>query len=490
MKKYFSNPAHDKAAHILATMAPDTVTDIISLVSQRGVNLLSDLSGDDGPPKALGFISRDFISDSDFPEVFSGLMLMYMAAYRQPSDNDFYEKILTQGCYVPEKMAAAIAKTIETWDPISTKVNGEKVGVVRRTWLQAQEKVRQVVNWFPALFGSTWENDQNQDFDTDRLYELKLLGRAVEDLASRSRLITSQERIRLALNIAPTGDVAADPVDQAEIELIADMKPLVGAPVPAQMFGKLAKFVKDIMEVHKGTIAGHLQDAGVSNKSGDSVDPHKAEALQRLTSGNASSVLPICESGGSRAAMGDAVESARNRTGSGFSSSALAVISEHYGDEIADDIANGNLGAAFSKVVELGSENVTTGDPELDAAIAADELSESGDVFEDEVSPEIGGVLTRARINKKIKQGRRQARKNAKKKAKYARRDNRASRLAQAQAWQQRQAYAPAEQEEEVYQSFPADEFDDQEFDQSAQDQGFDTVDVFDQPGGDFGSGQ
>lgn len=422
MKNYSANPRHAKAAMILAAMSPDMVLDIVGLVNARGTSITNDLADNDGPPKALAFMSREFISDEDFPAVFTGLMTCYMAAYRQPSDNDFYEKILIDGCYAPKAMAAKMAKQIETSDPITSRdSNGNKVGFVRRKWLQAQDVVRRTVNWFPALLGINWENDQAQTFDTDRLYELKLLGEAVDNLASRSRLVKAQENIRLAFGIT-MGDVSSDPVAQHEVEIVQAMRPLVGAPVPAFLFGKLKQFVTSALAAHKEEVARKLAQSGHAPVGTNSpAEPSAVAASDRLTSGASTSIEPVIRNCVSHEAIGDVLDSHRGTYGD-VDSLDLSGLADIYGSEFADKLQTGDVAGAYGEIYNGAHETVTTGDPQLDEEIIATTLDEMGDVYDDEI-PEIGGLFKRARINANLKKAARLRRKNTRRAQKVQRKD-------------------------------------------------------------------
>ena len=119
MKKYFSDSRKNKAALILASMAPDMVEDITALVLSRGHNLLNDLAGADGPPRPLAIFSRTFINDEDFESTFLGFSTVVLSQLRTVgSDNDFYQETLKNAFGLPPQMAQALAKKVETYDAL------------------------------------------------------------------------------------------------------------------------------------------------------------------------------------------------------------------------------------------------------------------------------------------------------------------------------------------------------------------------------------
>lgn len=422
-------------------MSPDMVEAIISFLGQNGSTAISVANATDGPPKPLALGSSDFIHDDDFPEFWSGLMLMFLAAYRRPQDQDFYEGILINGLGAPEPMARAMAAQIETWDPIGRKtVDGKSVGTVKWIWRKAQEYGRELVNYVPKLLGINWENDQKQDFDLDRLYEIKLLGRAANELATRTRLMKGQERMLTSMGLAPTGDVTSNPVDQAEIELISTAKPLMGAPLPLKLFGALRNFVKQAQQINLDALESKSKEAGFHGGS-QGANPITAQAAQRLINSDNASVVPAVMSADTSEAMGDILQAQRTRSVSGLTGDVLGEIAEAYGDVVAGLVEAGDLESAYGEIANLAGEGYeSTGDPNLDTALATEALDELGDVVDD-LTPEIGGLFTRARINKKMRKAAKRTRKNVKRKAKR-------TGLAKAQAALNRASYIdPAEEE-------------------------------------------
>lgn len=467
MKRFYNSESRNRAAYILASMSPDMISAIVALVGERGSSLVAELMDGDGPPRALAFGSKDFISDEDFPEVWTGLMTTYMAAYRQPADGDFYEKILMDGAAAPKPLAQEMAKQIETWDPIvSYQIDSQgkktKVSAVKKMYLQAAEGVRKAVNYLPSLLGLNWENDQSQQMDFDRLYEMKLLGRAIGELASRSRLMSGQEKIMSSMTVlGQTGDVAYDPVDQAEIELISAAQPLVGAPVPLSLFGLLANFVKKATKTNAANLESELKQAGVHPESTPSTtDPAKQAAYRRLVNSDSDSLEPIVQKCRTTEQMGDVLQATRTRTAKGLSDSALNLIEAQHGADVADAIAQGDVATGLATIMSDAGDNLlTTGDPGLDEDIITSTLNEINGAYDD-FGPEIGGLFTRARINKNMKRAARFARKNKRKQAKIQRRNVKQSGLLASRDAVNRNRYAFEE----------APEYDDQRQEMYAED--------------------
>jgi len=431
-------------------MSPDMVADIIALCQREGTSILSAIATEDGPPKPLAFLSREFISDADFPEVFAGMMLVYMAAFRAPGDFDYYEKILRDGCMAPGPLATAMAKQIETWDPITrTDANGKKVSLVKYIYRKGAETIRQGVNWLPKLLGINWENDQQQDFDTDRLYEMRNLGKAFYDLAARARLTRSQARITSILELPMAGDptmMTGDPVDMAELEMIDAAQPFIGSPVPAKFFGAIAPAVSKWISAHKDQI-GTLIAKAIGDKG--QADPVYQTALERMTTDDADSILPIVAE---QPTLRRQVSALQSFGAKGTNTEAGDVV-DHYrelfGDDFADAVASGDIVGAMNDLMAEDDTTYTTGDPTLDENIIASTLTAVGDLFDDS---EVGGLFKRKAIKNALKKAGRYERKNVKFRSKQNRRMQQEQALAAARA---RAAAAQALAEEEAAEELP-----------------------------------
>jgi len=116
-------PDLDRAALVLATMSPDMVSDIVRLVNLQGASLSTTLFNPNGIASSqvanrfLGILSKEYISDEDFGNVWAGLSTVFLASIRNPEmGNDNYQKVLETAFSLPSKIAEPIAKKIETYD--------------------------------------------------------------------------------------------------------------------------------------------------------------------------------------------------------------------------------------------------------------------------------------------------------------------------------------------------------------------------------------
>lgn len=434
---------------ILSAMSPDMVESIVSLAQAQGTQLIALTQNTDTTVKPLAIASSEFVSDEDFPYFWEGLMLVFMAGFRRPMDFDFYEKVLIQALGAPAGMASKMAQTIDTWDPIAhTDVKGKKVSTVKWIYRKGAEYVRQAVNWLPRLLGLDWENDQKQDFDFDRLYEIRNLGKVGDELASRVRLMKGQERLLASLGISPAeaGDVYGDTVDHAEAQLVQAAQPLLGAPVPLKLFGKLADFVRVARNINLEELKQQINQAGLSaDKS--AVNPVKAQAAQRLLNGTSDSIAPAIVDA-SVTEIGDIINNRRSTTAvNGLAGDVIENIREEYGDAVAGLIEAGEIEHAYQEIHDMAKAPVTSGFPDLDDRIAGDVLAESGDIAD----LEVGSLFTKAKIKHKLRKAAKQKRKNTKKRTQRR-------NLARAQAKLDRARY------QEPVDEFEEDDFTDQDF--------------------------
>lgn len=74
-----NNPELDRAALILRAMSPDLVADIVRLVNLQGGSTVQNLFNPNSAASAatansfLGILSKEYITDEDFPAVWAGL---------------------------------------------------------------------------------------------------------------------------------------------------------------------------------------------------------------------------------------------------------------------------------------------------------------------------------------------------------------------------------------------------------------------------------
>lgn len=440
-------------------MSPDMIEDIISLVNAKGRGILNDVANDDdGPPRPFAIFSREFMNDTDFPAVYVGMMTTVLAQMKTLSEDfDFYEKTLMSAFNLPVEIASVIAKKIETYDMLG----GSEAAKAKASWLaqvrrHIEEGIRRTVNFFPALLGINWENDETQNYDIDYLYELKLLGQAVDDLQSRARLMKGQASIAAGMGLFqsaggndPYGDVYGDPVDVEEVKILDTMKPLMGTPLPLMLFGGLKKLVQLGTNASQTKLNDSLTQAGLSKAPGAENNVQNVStklAYDRLMSAAPDSVAHIDGPSVPLSALKTFLESINTTKETGGSGDTYSDVKSQFGDVVADAWRRGDAPAMMNGIVELAGDTMySTGDRDLDEAIIGDVLSDmqamhTGDVHE--LDKELGGLFTRARINHQVRKGKRRQRREAKRDAKEARKDARAAKLASARRFADEQYMA------------------------------------------------
>lgn len=440
----------NKAAILLATMSPDMVEDIVELVQNRGRATITDVaSSDDGAPRPLAVFSRNYITDEDFPHVYMGFTTVMLASMRTlNSDFDFYEKTLMNAFSLPRQIATPIAKQIETYD-----VLGGVAAEDRRAWYtkmsqRIQETIRQSSNWAASVLQLPFENDQDQSFDIDYLYELKLLGKAVDDLASRSRLMTAQSAISQGMGLyrvgdGETGDVEGDADFEAEAFVGDVFAPLMGNPMPPSIFGGL----KGIANV--GRVASQARAHKVIEAAGLSKAPHSKGQIQSPVLRKAMDKIVNIKPGKLAMLAGGigfaplAIKAIRTlvkaNKGSKQTGDVVDRLADHFGEEFAQKWQIGDVTGILDELTSLSGPLETTGDPEMDELIIGDvlsEMEEEGDIYESG-DVEIGGLFKRMRINRAIKRGRRRTRRSTKKFNRQRRRDREQQDLDEARDYSQ-----------------------------------------------------
>lgn len=448
MKQYYSNPRHDKAAFILASYAPDTIEDIVNLVLSRGSALVNDLAGADGPPRPNAIFSRRFINDLDFKAMYTGALTVQLASLRTvQNDQDFYETALIDAFGIPKQMASVLAKKIETYDILGGLPEEDKRAWYSKMSDRIQETIRQSANWIPSVLQLGIENDQDQKYDIDRLYEFKLLGEAVDDLNSRSRLMTAQAMIAQTMGLFRTavakkeesGDIEEGDVDLGYQEVIGDVfRPLMGAPVPLSLMGGFASLANMGKAASTAQAQAAVEDAGLSQAPAKK-DVVKNPALRAaLTKAMNLSPGKLAMLAGGVAFAPAAVKAikmlVKGAKGAQAMGDILGDVADKFGEEVAGAMAIGDVMGVLEGINDLSGDIETTGDPGLDEAIIGDVLdeieAEGGDIEAGDV--EIGGVFKRARINAAIRKGNRRQRRGNKKRAKIQRKNYESDQLIKA----------------------------------------------------------
>jgi hypothetical protein len=412
---YPENGRWNRAAIILSCMSSDMVEDILALGSVKGRDVLVDIFGQKPGPvpqggggaRPLAILSNEYVSEADFEDVFRGLMTIILASLRKPSyGKDEYEAILTAAYSLPSDIARKLADRVETYDPVGSGSEGW----VSKTSINVQEAIRKAVNYLPSILKLPWENDQDQKYDLDFMFEMKSLGVVVEEMNSRARLMVGQAMISSSYGIMTMGDVEDGDVVEGKIaNLVQNVN---RRQLPSKILGShrdLANLgMKSSVEQLK-----HVADQAGYEKVGDSImegEPKNNNILAALTSlKDAPPAKALLLGGGLGlspmiiAALKGVLGGGSHPTEQGGPDNAglYSTIADKYGAEMADAWLTGDVDAMVGEVFNTADDDVTTGDTDMDDEIAAHSMNELGDV--DDYSPEVGGILKKWRTNLNIR---------------------------------------------------------------------------------------
>lgn len=400
MKQYYTEPRLNNAAHFLSTAAPDMIDAIIELVSREGYSLNRILrSGEASLPRFNAIFSSAYMPEEVMPRVMLGFSVIALSQIRTPKfGNEEYAKILRECFSLPDEIVNKMIQKIETEDIISGAAG---LSNTLRNW----------TNWGLKAFGTDEENlvDQTQDFDSDFLHELMLLGDAIDSLNLRVTLMAGQARISNSMGImkAATEAESGDPLDgDAMGEAVGDLISRATArALPSSFFGGY----KNIAKAGASATAAEVQTAKTVQAEHES-GRNKTALGSLLSNISQGKVLPSVLTGIALGPMAYLLKSLISKK---------KEFGDPLGDELTAAIASGNLDDALMQML-AGAANgdvFTSGDPELDAMIDQ-ECEECGD-------PLIGGLL--ANFRKKIAYRRQQrlARMQGRKAARMTRQSNR-----------------------------------------------------------------
>lgn len=462
MKIYYpNNTRFNKAAMILAIMSDDMVEDIADLILSRGRAVIADVSSpNEGSPKPLAVFSRSYIADEDFGYTFTGFATVVLASMRTlKSDFDFYESTLMNAFSLPRQIASPMAKNIETYDVLGGMAAEDKRSWATKMSQTIQEEIRQGSNWVANVLQVPFENDQDQRFDIDYLYELKLLGQGVDNLASRSRLMTGQAAIAQGQGLfrigdGESGDVeGGDPHFEAETYIGDVFQPLMGSPLPHSIFGGLRGIAAFGRTASRARAHKVLQAAGLSTpgRRGHSADSHQGghhqsikapllrKAIDKITHMKPGKLAMLAGGIGFAPLAIKAIAGLiKNHKGAQQTGDVSERLADHFGHDVAGAWETGDVVSLLEHLAQLTGDPdqgfETTGDPDLDEAIIGDvlnEIEQEGDIYESG-DVEIGGLFKRWRINAAIRRGKRRHRRSFRRAAKQRRKDEEQRQLERA----------------------------------------------------------
>lgn len=456
---------HAKARLILAMFSPDVVQDIVDYVNATGSGVPNDVFGarnktGNEPAAPFAILSRDFVQDDDVPDLLVGLSVVMLSAIRRESwGRGEYAELLTRAFNIPASMALTIAKNIETQDPLYTDAKSEEeAGFLGRMRDRMMEGLRTATNNMLGSMGFAADIDRDAKYDTDFLYELSLLGRSITELNKRARMMQAQVAANSILNVAMSqaGDVYEEEGDIVEAA-VGDVLTSLGRPLlPPSTYGPLVAIARMGRAASTATATEMLNAAGATVAPASPGTPPSlqmtapptttggkiANALRKVVSG---SPLKLIAGGGLLGlAAGVGRELLRRPKGDiseGDMDRMYGDIASEYGPDAAEAWLNGDIDAIVEDAIVQGD----TFDPR-DEDPAMVELAETviGDVFgevDDTLSPEAGGLLTRWRANRAIRQAdrrnARQTRRSTRREARLSRKQQRVdARVAKKQALQ------------------------------------------------------
>lgn len=459
MKAYYSDPQLNKAAMILASFSPDIVRDIVRLALMHGNALPTSLFTESvGVLRPGAIVSRNYIADEDFPELWTGLTTLQLYSMKSlQGDNDFYKAVIKATFDVPDAMAESISKSIETLDSVGGGSGGGWLSWANRVKAKISEVTRTTANWAASVLPFNWENDQTQKYDIDFLYEVASLGRAVDKLMQRARLSAGQAAISSGMHLFQTGDIE-DQYGDAELDAAAAfgdvIAPLVRPKLPDEMYGNMAPLVNAGRGAALTGTVKALADAGMHpaiqpSRGGGSPDFNLANAIEGMQTGDTSSKGGLASLLTLIPGIGPLIGLlAKLGKGDVDGSDDLALlagdVAHKYGPEAGHAIARGDLQGCLQAIADQADdEDASTGDPDIDRDIIANTLDQIsveegrqvglGDIDDD--GAEVGGLFRRARIKHALNKGRRVRRRATRKQNRAIRRRNKDADLARAQQY-------------------------------------------------------
>lgn len=427
---YPQRPEWNDAAVLLDMMSADQIAKIVSLVNARGTSVISDIKSKDrmNSLSVMAILDERYVPSEDLEMVALGLSTVLLSQIRKPKmGNDEYQVILQDAFALPGAMAEVAAKRIETEDILGSSYKDPQGALL--PWYEEfsnaiREGTRKMLNAVPEILTVPWEIDQDQSYDLDLLYEYKLLGGVVSELNSRARLMAGQAALNQTMGLMQTGDVEGlGDAEQHEIAVGDAVRHFSLRNLPKTVFGGMLHLRK-VGKRHSHALASQMSAAsGIKASKGGALrqtkpgHPGLKAALDKALSAKPTAALAL---GGMFGAAPMAIKLAKSL----FSHKATGDVDSEVGDVIANDYGHsaarawlmGDVEGMMHAIQQQASDDITTGDPDLDDAIEASiHDAHSGDV--DTFGPEVGGLFMRARINRAKKKYAKHTRANKKRAA-------------------------------------------------------------------------
>lgn len=435
-----------KARMILSLCSKDMVEDIVLLIQTRGSGVLDDIFSQPkkafDPPRVLGVLSRDYIDDEEVGNLLVGLSTILLAALRKPKwGNDEYQKLLQDAFSLPNEIAEPIAKNIETYDAIGWNKDAGEAGQLidwNSLGRNIKEGVRRFLNWVPKVLQLNWEIDQNQEYDTDFLYELSKLGDVVIQMNRRANLMTAQALINQNSGIFQTGDPIEDEM-HADMALGDALASLAKKDLPPSILGGFSALANMGKKASVAKVQNMADEAGFAKSKRaetlESTHPAKQPLLKKawhkILSANPSTAALLGAGAGITPGLISLLKKGIGM-GSPEGMDLYGDVAEEYGPNIAQAWLQGDVDGILEEILgDIDAEeddDITTGDPLLDDEI---ERLAAGEVSSMDLSPEMGGLLTKFKLRRAKKKF---VKKKARTQKKAARRTRKATHKANTQA--------------------------------------------------------
>lgn len=425
---YPNNPEWNDAAVLLDLMSAEQIQKIIALVDARGPAVITDLKARQRSSQCslspLVVLDTRWVPSEDLEDVALGMATILIGKIRQPVFGvNEYEAALKNGFTLSSDMAVALAKKVETEDILGgtyKDANGAELPWYK-TWAgNVQRYIRKSINAVPGASILGWEIDANQEYDLDLLYEWKLFGGVVRELNSRTKLMQGQAALNATTSaFSLTGDVESGDVES----LTGDaLRSAAVRRLPGLVFGKatglanMANFNRDRASEFIRNHASNPQSR-IGRILARAMNQGPSLAMLKMLVPGSDDLLAAARHG---------LNSNSTETGDAYST-----ISSTYGNNPAAAWQMGDVESFLREVGAIADSDVSTGDPALDSAIESAVMEEiSGDI--EGMSPEMGGLFTRARINMAKRRAARRKRRSSRKYARQQRRDIRNEALIRA----------------------------------------------------------
>lgn len=419
---FYQDKRDERAALILSRYSPDVVEDIIRLCSRKGGALMGTIYTQEGAGntptlRPYAILSDQYVDEDSFSSILLALDMIVIAEIRKPNfSNDRYQAILQNAFGLPRELAEPIAKRIETFDVLGG-ANPEGRALLTKVADRLKETARRVANYAAGLLQLPWEIDQNQKYDIDFLYEMKLLGDAAKEFNTRAKLMASQAAINSNLGLLQTGDIGDLDAEDAIASQVGDIMGRASLRnLPIGMFGSMFPTMQLGASATQSQAAEVLDQAGVQASHGKVThdmpkNPIIGKIMNGIASANpATALLAGLVTGSGGQLLKTALTSLRNRAGTGdIDGDIYGEIGDVMGDDAASAWANGDIDGVMSAFGDLAGSDETTGDVDLDRHIEETVAHQFGDIDNARFGPEIGGIFTRLRTNiaKRMAAGRR-----------------------------------------------------------------------------------